>query len=109
MPDVVVIGGGVVGTMAAWQLAEAGAEVTLLERGALASGATSKSQGLVLPPDHAELVPLWRESIAMYARLHDAGAEFCFDRDGFKAIRIIGRIMRIPKLRRFFVAGKFFR
>jgi D-hydroxyproline dehydrogenase subunit beta len=81
MPDVVVIGGGVVGTMAAWQLAEAGAEVALLERGALASGATSKSQGLVLPPDHAELVPLWRESIAMYARLHDAGAEFCFDRE----------------------------
>ena len=81
MPDLVVIGGGVVGTMAAWQLAEAGAEVTLLERGALASGATSRSQGLVLPPDHAELVPLWRESIAMYARLHDAGAEFCFDRE----------------------------
>jgi D-hydroxyproline dehydrogenase subunit beta len=81
MPDVVVIGGGVVGTMAAWQLAEAGAEVTLLERGALASGATSRSQGLVLPPDHAELVPLWQESIAMYARLHDAGAEFCFDRE----------------------------
>jgi D-hydroxyproline dehydrogenase subunit beta len=81
MPDVVVIGGGVVGTMAAWQLAEAGAEVTLLERAALASGATSKSQGLVLPPDHGELVPLWRESIAMYRRLHDAGAEFCFDRD----------------------------
>jgi sarcosine oxidase subunit beta len=81
MPDVVVIGGGVVGTMAAWQLAEAGAEVTLLERGALASGATSRSQGLVLPPDHAELVPLWRESVAMYARLHDGGAEFCFDRD----------------------------
>lgn len=81
MPDVVVIGGGVVGTMAALQLAQAGAEVTLLERGALASGATSKSQGLVLPPDHAELVPLWQESIAMYGRLHDDGAEFCFDRD----------------------------
>ena len=81
MPDVVVIGGGVVGTMAAWELAEAGAEVMLLERGALASGATSKSQGLVLPPDHAELVPLWQESIAMYTRLHDDGAEFCFDRD----------------------------
>ena len=81
MPDVVVIGGGVVGTMAAWKLAEAGAEMTLLERGALASGARSKSQGLVLPPDHAELVPLWQESIAMYARLHVDGAEVCFDRD----------------------------
>ena len=107
MPDVVVIGGGVVGTMAAWQLAEAGAEVTLLERGALASGATSKSQGLVLPPDHAELVPLWQESIAMYGRLHDDGAEFCFDRDepigtlllarhpgqlrGFAGVLVVGR------------------
>ena len=60
MPDVIVIGGGVVGTTAAWYLAEAGAEVTLLERGALASGATGRSQGLVLPPDHAELVPLWQ-------------------------------------------------
>ncbi len=80
MPDVIVIGGGVVGTTAAWYLAEAGAEVTLLERGALASGATGRSQGLVLPPDHAELVPLWRESIAAYTRLADEhGGDFCFD------------------------------
>jgi D-hydroxyproline dehydrogenase subunit beta len=82
MPDVIVIGGGVVGTMTAWHLAEAGAGVTLLERGAIASGATGRSQGLVLPPDHAELVPLWRESIAVYTRLADEhGADFCFDRD----------------------------
>jgi sarcosine oxidase subunit beta len=71
MPDVVVIGGGVVGTTAAWHLAEAGADVTLLERGALASGATGRSQGLVLPPDHPELVPLWQESLAAYTRLAD--------------------------------------
>ena len=56
MPDVIVIGGGVVGTTAAWQIAAAGAEVTLLERGALASGATGRSQGLVLPPDHGEMI-----------------------------------------------------
>ena len=82
VPDVIVIGGGVVGTMTAWHLAEAGASVTLLERGALASGATGRSQGLVLPPDYAELVPLWRESIAVYTRLADEhGADFCFDRE----------------------------
>jgi len=37
VPDVIVIGGGVVGTMTAWHLAEAGASVTLLERGAIRS------------------------------------------------------------------------
>jgi sarcosine oxidase subunit beta len=79
MPDVIVIGGGVIGTTTAWQIASAGAEVVLLERGALASGATGRSQGLVLPPDHAELVPLWRESVALYGRLADR-REFGFDR-----------------------------
>jgi glycine/D-amino acid oxidase-like deaminating enzyme len=79
MPDVIVIGGGVVGTTAAWQIAAAGADVVLLERGALASGATGKSQGLVLPPDHEELVPLWRESLELYGRLADE-REFGFDR-----------------------------
>ena len=80
MPDVIVIGGGVVGTTTAWQIAAAGAEVALLERGALASGATGRSQGLVLPPDHEELVPLWRESLALYSRLADE-REFGFDRE----------------------------
>ena len=80
MPDVIVIGGGVVGTTTAWQIAACGAEVVLVERGALASGATGRSQGLVLPPDHAELVPLWRESIALYSRLADT-RDFGFDRE----------------------------
>ena len=80
MPDVIVIGGGVIGTTAAWQIASAGAEVVLLERAALASGATGRSQGLVLPPDHAELVPLWRESVALYGALADR-RDFCFDRE----------------------------
>jgi D-hydroxyproline dehydrogenase subunit beta len=80
MPDVIVIGGGVVGTTAAWQIAAAGAEVTLLERGALASGATGRSQGLVLPPDHGEMIPLWRESVELYGLLADR-REFGFDRE----------------------------
>jgi glycine/D-amino acid oxidase-like deaminating enzyme len=80
MPDVIVIGGGVIGTTAAWQIADAGAEVVLIERGALASGATGRSQGLVLPPDHAELVPLWRETIALYGALADR-RDFGFDRE----------------------------
>ncbi|GAA2791929.1 FAD-binding oxidoreductase [Saccharopolyspora taberi] len=43
--EVVVIGGGVVGASAAFHLAEAGADVLLLERDELAAGSTSKAAG----------------------------------------------------------------
>lgn len=43
--DVVVIGGGVMGVSTAFHLAEAGAEVVLLERDELASGSTSRAAG----------------------------------------------------------------
>jgi D-hydroxyproline dehydrogenase subunit beta len=69
VPDVIVIGGGVIGACAAWQLAERGADVLLLERGALASGATARSQGLLLPPDHAPMVPLFERSNQLYDSL----------------------------------------
>ena len=42
---VVIVGGGVVGLSAAFHLAEAGADVVLVERGALGSGSTSKAAG----------------------------------------------------------------
>jgi sarcosine oxidase, subunit beta len=41
----VIIGGGVIGTSAAFHLAEAGVDVVLLERGQLGSGSTSKAAG----------------------------------------------------------------
>src|SRR5436190_1564606 len=46
--DVVVVGGGVIGTSIAFALASAGvARVTLLEKGALASGASGRSSALI--------------------------------------------------------------
>jgi sarcosine oxidase, subunit beta len=48
LPDaaaVVVIGGGVIGTSAAFHLADAGVEVVLLERDQLGSGSTSRAAG----------------------------------------------------------------
>src|SRR5919197_573109 len=43
--EVVVIGGGVIGTSIAFHLAEAGVDVLPLERGELGSGSTSKGAG----------------------------------------------------------------
>jgi sarcosine oxidase subunit beta len=48
MPDsasVVIIGGGVIGTSAAFHLAEAGVDVVLVERAELGSGSTSRAAG----------------------------------------------------------------
>jgi sarcosine oxidase, subunit beta len=43
--EVVVVGGGVMGTSAAFHLAEVGVDVLLLERGELGGGSTSKAAG----------------------------------------------------------------
>ena len=43
--SVVIVGGGVIGTSAAFHLAEAGVDVVLIERAALGSGSTSKAAG----------------------------------------------------------------
>ncbi|HEY2937637.1 MAG TPA: FAD-dependent oxidoreductase [Gaiellaceae bacterium] len=49
-PDVVVIGGGAIGTTAALELARRGVRVTLLERGeTLAAGCSAGNSGLICP------------------------------------------------------------
>ncbi|HUZ84550.1 MAG TPA: FAD-dependent oxidoreductase, partial [Gaiellales bacterium] len=82
MRDVIVVGGGVIGACTAWQLAERGADVLLLERGALAGGATCRSQGLLLDPDRAEMWPLFAESNRLYDELAAAcEVRLSLDRD----------------------------
>lgn len=48
-PDVLVVGGGVVGASVAYHAAVAGARVSLLERDALAAHASSAAAGMLLP------------------------------------------------------------
>ncbi|MDZ7908712.1 MAG: FAD-dependent oxidoreductase [Gemmobacter sp.] len=45
--DVVVIGGGVIGVMTAWHLAEKGLRVTLCEKGRIAGEQSSRNWGWV--------------------------------------------------------------
>ncbi|MFW5635241.1 MAG: NAD(P)/FAD-dependent oxidoreductase [Thermodesulfobacteriota bacterium] len=49
--DAVVIGGGVIGTAAAYYLAETGRKVTLIERNGIAAGTSSRCEGFILVND----------------------------------------------------------
>ncbi|MEZ4495429.1 MAG: FAD-dependent oxidoreductase [Thermomicrobiales bacterium] len=70
--EIVIIGGGVMGTSIAWQLAQKGAKVTLLERDQLAAQASGATAGGVrqLGRDAREL-PLAIASIARWQSLEE--------------------------------------
>jgi glycine/D-amino acid oxidase-like deaminating enzyme len=74
--DVVVIGGGIVGTSAAAFLADAGATVTLVERDGLASGASGANSGIVQHPFDPVLATLYRETLGHYRELSAADVGF---------------------------------
>lgn len=73
MPDVAVIGGGIVGLATAAHLAEAGASVVLYEGEAIAAGASGRNSGVVQRPFDAALVALHLETVELYRRLADRG------------------------------------
>lgn len=74
--DVVVVGGGIVGTAAAAFLAEAGSRVVLVEREGLASGASGANSGVVQHPFDPVLAVLYRETVSLYRELTAAAAGF---------------------------------
>jgi D-hydroxyproline dehydrogenase subunit beta len=75
-PDVVVVGGGIVGTAAAAFLAEAGAQVTLVEQEGLASGASGANSGVIQHPFDHILATLYEETLALYRDLSAADLGF---------------------------------
>lgn len=68
--DVVIIGGGVIGVMTAWFLAEKGLSVTLCEKGRIAGEQSSRNWGWVRQQgrDPAEL-PIMVESLSIWKSL----------------------------------------
>lgn len=72
MRDFLIIGGGVIGMMTAWQLAEAGQSVTLLERGRCGQEASWAGGGIVSPlypwryPAPISRLASWSESRYVY-------------------------------------------
>jgi glycine/D-amino acid oxidase-like deaminating enzyme len=68
-PDVIVIGGGIVGVSAAAHLARTGRRVTLVERAEIAAGASGRNSGVVQHPFDPVLVELHLETIDLYRAL----------------------------------------
>ncbi len=72
-PDVVVIGGGIVGVSCAAHLAASGRRVVLLERSEIAAGASGRNSGVVQHPFDPVLVDLHLETLALYRALAETG------------------------------------
>ena len=66
MPDVLVIGGGIIGAACASEFARRGADVTLVERDELAAHASGRNQGLWILPEDAATIPMARLSLGRY-------------------------------------------
>jgi glycine/D-amino acid oxidase-like deaminating enzyme len=83
--DVVVVGGGVMGTSAAFHLAEAGTDVVLVERAELASGSTSKAAGGVRAQFSDPLnIAIGLHSLEAFSRFGERpGAEIDLHRVGY--------------------------
>jgi len=73
-PDVVVIGGGVIGLAVAWRAARAGLLVTVLERGRPGGETSHVAAGMLAPISEASLTE--RPGLALGLRSADAYQEF---------------------------------
>ena len=71
-PDVVVVGGGIVGCATAAFLAADGVRVTLIEAEEIAFGASGRNSGVVQQPFDPALVGLYRRSLELYRELEVA-------------------------------------
>jgi len=69
VPDVVVVGGGIIGAACAFEAARAGAAVTLLEKDELAAGASGRNLGYLDTSKDPVLAPLARASLERYREL----------------------------------------
>ncbi len=82
MPDVVIVGGGIIGAACALDLAGHGASVTLLEREELAAGASGRNQGWFILSSDPACAPMSRVSLDRYRELiEDSPVPVRFDRE----------------------------
>ena len=76
LPDVAVIGGGIIGAAASAFLAVAGLRVRLYERTSIATGASGRNSGIVQHPFDPILAGLYHASLEEYQTLASGDAGF---------------------------------
>jgi len=70
--DVLVIGGGIIGTSAAYFLSKQGIDVLLIERAEIGRGASGATAGtMVLQSKELEAIPLRQESVRIWGELQE--------------------------------------
>jgi glycine/D-amino acid oxidase-like deaminating enzyme len=67
--DVIVIGGGIVGTATAAHLVSTGRSTLLLERSTIGAGASGRNSGVVQHPFDPVMIELYRETLGLYRGL----------------------------------------
>ena len=93
---VVILGGGVIGACAAYYLARRGAEVTVVERNAVACAASGKSGGFLARDwcDGTPVMHLARRSFALHAQL---AAELGGESWGYRPMTAFGGTVGRPR------------
>jgi glycine/D-amino acid oxidase-like deaminating enzyme len=94
---VLVLGGGVIGTSIAWRLASRGADVTVLERSAIACAASGKAGGFLARDwcDGTPLMHLARRSFDLHAELaEELGGDW-----GYRRLTTYGGMVGRPSAR----------
>ncbi|MBA3450496.1 MAG: FAD-binding oxidoreductase [Chloroflexia bacterium] len=96
--DVVVIGGGISGAAAAYELARAGAKVTLLEQGSLASMASGWTlAGVRQSGRHPAELPLATAAVTRWGQLsEELGADVEYQRQG--NLRLARTAEEVPRI-----------
>ncbi|HET6171042.1 MAG TPA: FAD-dependent oxidoreductase [Gaiellales bacterium] len=90
-PDVVVVGGGIVGISVAASCARRGLTVTLCEAAGLAQAASGRNQGLVIGPNPPAMEAIGHRTLQLLLDLHErSGGAFAFDREPYGCLMLGG-------------------
>jgi glycine/D-amino acid oxidase-like deaminating enzyme len=89
MPDVVVVGGGIIGASCAFEIARRGASVTLFEKDEIAAGASGRNLGYLDTSKDPVLAPLARRTLDRCLEISsESPVPFFMDREAIGTLAV---------------------